>query len=253
MIFGFGKKRAPARLRLDLGVSSRPGTYDINEDAAGDITVDGLTLLAIADGLGGHTRGEVASRLAVDRAVALFRRLPSLEPERLEALVRDAHAALRDAQTDRNDSGFRTTLTLLASDGVAARCAHVGDTRAYLFQDRQVRMRTRDHSVPEMLHRTGEIRDDEIRLHPDRGRLLQALGQDGDPKVAVSDAVLLKAGDAILLCSDGWWGGVADEQMEDTLRGAPTAQDWLARMSEIITTAARTPQDNYTAIAAFVV
>jgi serine/threonine protein phosphatase PrpC len=241
---------APAARTLETAVVSMPGTYAVNEDAAGEAAATGCALLAVADGLGGHERGEVASRLAVDRVTALFRRRPLLDPEALTELMQAAHRALRDA--DPGESGLRTTLTVLVVAGATARWAHVGDSRLYFFQGGTLRTRTRDHSVPEMLLRAGEIRDDEIRHHPDRSRLLQALGQDNDPRVAVSDAVTLTPGDAFLLCSDGWWENVTDREMESLLQGARRPVDWLTRMSEVIVAAAQAPQDNYSAIAAFV-
>jgi serine/threonine protein phosphatase PrpC len=103
-----------------------------------------------------------------------------------------------------------------------------------------------------MLHRAGEIRDDEIRHHPDRGRLIQALGQEGEPRATVSDAHMLQAGEAFLLCSDGWWENVSDEEMERSLEASAGPQEWLEHMAATITAAASDPQDNYTATATFV-
>ena len=237
-------------LRLDHATLTQPGTYAVNEDAAGHAASQGLTLLGVADGLGGHEIGDRASRLAIDRAVELFTQRPSLDAGDLTETVIEAHRALRSAEA--TGSGPLTTLVLLASDSVTARWAHVGDSRLYLFRDEAIDTRTRDHSVPEMLRRVGEISDEDIRHHPDRSRLLHALGQEADPRVAVSDAYELRGGDAFLLCTDGWWEALSDQEMEQSLRDAASPQEWLATMAAAIRAATRTPQDNYTAVAAFV-
>ena len=246
------QESAAIRFDLDPAVCSEPGTHATNEDAAVVATANGHWMLALADGLGGHQRGEVASRLAVARAVELFQAAPSVEAPALAALIRGAHRALKETRPDSAENDLRTTLILLISDGVTARWAHVGDSRLYLFQGGTIAARTRDHSVPEMLHRAGEISDDEIRRHPDRGRLIQALGQESEPRAAVSDAHVLQAGEAFLLCSDGWWETVSDREMERSLEASAGPQEWLEQMAAAITAAAHDPQDNYTAAATFV-
>lgn len=248
---GQGPRTGPP-LSIHHAIYTHRGSYPVNEDAAGDATSRGFTLLAVADGLGGHESGEVASRLAIESVAAAFRQAPSLDADTLTMLVKSAHRAVREAQPEANGHHMRTTLVILASDGVAARWAHVGDSRLYRFRDGKILGRTRDHSVPEMLHRAGEIRDEDIRRHPDRGRLLQALGQDTDPKIAVSELQPIAPDEAFLLCSDGWWENVSDEEMENALGAASSPEDWLTRMARAIAGAASTPQDNYTAIGAFV-
>jgi serine/threonine protein phosphatase PrpC len=239
-------------LVLATAVRSHAGTHAVNEDAAAEATAQGHTLLVIADGLGGHHGGEVASALAVDRVVDAFRAGPSLETSALDALIHAAHRALQESAPDRGAADLRTTMTLLVSDGISARWAHVGDSRLYVFHDATIQTRTRDHSVPELLHRAGDISADQIRHHPDRSRLLQALGQHGDLKVAVSEPLTLRSGDALLLCSDGWWEGISEQEMEATLRSAVHPRDWLTAMATSIVAGAQAPQDNYTAVAAFV-
>ena len=240
-----------AALRFETSTMSAPGTYAANEDAAGEVTADGRTLLVVADGLGGHAHGEVASALAVASCLAAFQAHPSLDAGALESLFIGAHGAIAAAAASASHPP-RTTLVLLAIDEANGRWAHVGDSRLYHFRAGRVAARTRDHSVPEMLHKAGDIRDDEIRTHPDRPRLLHVLGQGTPPKAAVSSAVPLASGDAFLLCSDGWWEPVEDEQMERTLSAAADPGAWLTTMRTLVERAARRPQDNYTATAVFV-
>lgn len=247
-----GTVTSAVKRRFQSAVCTNPGTYPVNEDSARETWLLGHELFVVADGLGGHAHGEVASALAVDAVVERFRQRPSIDAADLEDLVLYAHGVLRDTQSAETARGPRTTLALLASDGAAARWAHVGDSRLYFFEGARLVARTRDHSVPEMLHQAGEVREDQIRHHPDRARLLQALGQDGCPRVAVSDAVPLTASQAFLLCTDGWWENVRDSQMEATRQRALGPEDWLAQMSAVITDSVRHPQDNYSAVAAFV-
>jgi serine/threonine protein phosphatase PrpC len=244
--------RSKPALRVHADVYTSAGSYPVNEDAAGTAAASRHTLLVVADGLGGHEGAEAASRRAVARAVELFGQHPSTDAPALEALVLGAHRAMRDGARGAPAKGWRTTLTLLVADGVSASWAHVGDSRVYHFHDGRIRTRTRDHSVPEMLHRAGEIPDSEIRRHPDRGRLLQALGQQTEPRVTISERVVLEDGDAFLLCSDGWWDALSDSEMEDALRASQHPREWLHRMAAAISAAAIVPQDNYTAVAAFV-
>lgn len=248
---GSREPAASSAVRLSTAIVSYPGTYKVNEDAAGETRVDGLLMVAVADGLGGHGEGDVASGAAIDACASGFRVHPSLELPALEALIQSAHTAIREA-AHRAEHSPRSTLTVFVSDGASAVWAHVGDSRLYHFRGGAVRTRTRDHSVPEMLHRAGDIRDDEIPYHPDRNRLLQALGQEHVPKPALSSAVALEAGDVFLLCSDGWWEHVREDVMLALLREERTPGAWLERMAALIASAGVTPQDNYTAAAVWV-
>lgn len=232
--------------------ASFPGAYPLNEDAVGRAVAGRFVLYALADGLGGHALGEVAARLAVERVTARFREAPSIDDDALEELALDAHRALgAEAEAREQPDGVRCTIVLLGLDGGTARWAHVGDSRLYHFREGRMISRTLDHSVPEMLHRTGDIDEEEIRGHPDRARLLQVLGQEGEPRVSVSDRVRLKTGDAFLLCSDGWWEPVDERQMADDLAAVEDPGEWLERMGARIEAAGRSSQDNYSATAVF--
>jgi PPM family protein phosphatase len=247
----FGRRGGTARQR-SARLSFR-GSYAINEDAVGEVERRGVALRVVADGLGGHARGEVAARLAVACCLRRFGGEGAGNATALRELCADAHHALADlARQDGGGRAPRSTIVALVTDAAAARWAHVGDSRLYHFREGRVYSRTRDHSVPEMLYHAGEIEERAMREHPDRNRLLQVLGQSETPRICVSDVLPLAAGDAFLLCSDGWWEAVGEDVMEGTLRGAREPADWLASMAATIQAAARPGQDNYSAVAVMV-
>ena len=229
----------------------------MNQDAVGGEEAPPLVLRVLADGLGGHTRGEDAAALVVERCCALFREAPSLEAAAVEGLVRGAQQALVQAEGDGDGvrgNGMRSTLVVLVIDGASARWAHVGDSRLYHFRSGRVLHRTRDHSVPELLVRAGDIGDHQIRGHPDRGRLLQALGQPAPLRVTVSELVAVEPGDAFLLCSDGWWEGLSDALMSASMEGASGPEGWLQAMLVLLDVGVggAEPRDNFTATAVWV-
>jgi len=237
--------------------ASRAGGHRVNQDAVGGEEAPPLVLRVLADGLGGHARGEEAAALVVEHCCALFQQAPSLRAGAAEALVRRAHESLLQAEGDGDGArgnGMRSTLVLLVTDGVSARWAHVGDSRLYHFRRGRVLQRTRDHSVPELLVKAGDIRDDEIRGHPDRNRLLQSLGQPGPLRITESELVTVEPGDAFLLCSDGWWEGVSGDAMAETLEQASDPQGWLEAMLGLLEArpGGVDPLDNFTATGVWV-
>jgi PPM family protein phosphatase len=243
----------PSALPVRSATASRTGTRRENQDAVGEAAVGELSLHVLADGLGGHARGDEAARLAVQRCVSGFRARPGLDEATLEELMQDAHRALAQAsgapgRTASGREGLRSTLVLLAMDGVRARWGHVGDSRLYHFRASRIVDHTRDHSVPEMLLRAGEIREEEIRGHPDRNRLLRALGQESPLQVSVAPEIPVEEKDAFLLCSDGWWENIREDEMERTLAEAGDPAGWLAAMAARIQAAPGSSRDNYTAI-----
>jgi len=177
-------------------------------------------ILAVADGMGGHQAGEVASALAIK---TISRRLGSKSRqirrkdyrEALKVVVEQANQLIL-SEAHGESQGMGTTLTLAAVRGGRLHLAHVGDSRAYLLRKGVLRQLTQDHSwVGEEL-RAGRISAEEAESHPRRNLLTRALGT-GESVVVDTDSLTLKEGDRLLLCSDGLHGVVTDEQIQATL------------------------------------
>jgi serine/threonine protein phosphatase PrpC len=145
-----------------------------------------------------------------------------------------------------------TTLVTLLCDDRQALWGHVGDSRLYAFRDGCLIHQTRDHSVPQLLVNAGEIAPDAVRDHEDRARLLQALGTEGRlrPEIPL-EPLIVQAGDAFLLCTDGFWEHVLEAEMESALAGAATPAAWLQAMEAVHRGRAPTDCDNHTALAVY--
>jgi PPM family protein phosphatase len=228
---------------------SRTGGRDYNEDACahrGHCWV-------LADGLGGHGGGEVASAIAVETVLRVQADTTPTAAGLAQA-VRAANDALRKRQqAEQRLTGMRTTLVILASDGAMALWAHVGDSRLYHFRGGELASQTEDHSVPQALAKAGEISPAEIRHHEDRNRLLRTLGADEEPRPTVLPGpVPLARSDAFLLCTDGFWEYVTEQEMEVDLHKAATPEEWLDFMVGRLMARAEPDNDNYTAMAVLV-
>ena len=128
---------------------------------------------------------------------------------------------------------------------------HVGDSRLYHFRDGKLQKQTTDHSVSQMAVFMGEITTHEIRFHEDRNKVLRALGSDSC-KAELSQQLRVEEGrDAFLLCTDGFWEYVYEDEMEKTLREADSPKDWIRAMEKILKTRVTAGNDNYTAAALF--
>jgi len=196
-------------VRSDVGLL-REG----NEDSA----YAGPRLLAVADGMGGHAAGEVASSLTIASMAKLDSEPPSGDMlAELSSAVAEANTRLQEMIiANPAVEGMGTTLTALFwSDGHAAVC-HIGDSRGYLLREGELYQITHDHTLVQSLVDEGRISADDVSTHPQRSLLLRAL--DGrsiaEPDLSVHDS---QAGDRYLLCSDGLSGVVSDETLRDTL------------------------------------
>jgi protein phosphatase len=158
-------------------------------------------LYVIADGMGGHAAGEVASELAVSTLEAAH--ITEADPELLrEAVVAANDAVIRGAQEGLGRAGMGTTLTAAVVEGDLLLIAQVGDSRAYLLQDGRLRQVTRDHSLVEELISAGQIDRSEARTHPNRSVITRALGSDPNVLPDLYE-MRVHTGDRLLLCSDG--------------------------------------------------
>lgn len=184
-------------------------------------------LFAVADGMGGHRGGEVASDLAVQTIRRLFEQH---EGSLIEQVERANRAVFERSQSDRAVSGMGTTLTaVVVDDRGGARLAHVGDSRAYLLRDGELDLLTRDHTLVQRMVDEGELTAEEAEDHPHRHILTRVLGGEGS--VSVDEGVLeLRQGDRLLLCTDGLTGMVRDDEIRSLLQQTSDPQEAAERL-----------------------
>jgi protein phosphatase len=171
-------------------------------------------LYGVADGMGGHVAGDVASRTAVETIEA---HADGVTPEDLPELVRAANRAIRElAERDPALHGMGTTCTLVLIDGSTAHLAHVGDSRAYLLRGDDLTQVTEDHTLVQRMVREGRISQEEAGHHPQRNIITRSLGVDDDVQVDTF-TLELAPGDRLLLASDGLTSMVGTDQIKALL------------------------------------
>jgi PPM family protein phosphatase len=197
--------------RSDIGL----GRYSNNQDSG----YAGPHLLVIADGMGGHAAGDVASSTAIARLVALDEESAGGGDalERLTTALADANQDLRDrVAAEPSLHGMGTTVTALLNSGGKLALAHIGDSRGYLLRDGQLTQITHDHTFVQSLVDDGRLTEEEARSHPQRNLITRVLTgeRDDTPDLSVREA---KPGDTYLLCSDGLTGVVTEETLTEVL------------------------------------
>jgi serine/threonine protein phosphatase PrpC len=223
----------------------------------------------VADGLGGHGKGEVASQMLVSTFETVFEEEAGISKS-AEPLEFSNHSEFSEQSESAGSSMFSehegntwtesflrtafdsaqqrimtaqkashahcdmktTGVAFVIADG-KCRYGHVGDSRFYLFdRNGKFKERTLDHSVPQMLVLAGDIRAKDISRHPDRNRLLRVAGMEWDtPRYELSDEFDLAVCGAVLLCSDGFWEWIDEKDMRKYYKKSGSADDWLDKMS----------------------
>lgn len=204
--------------RVRMAGASRPGQVrTVNQDAVVSEELEGRPLLLVADGMGGHNTGEVASAHATD---AIRRELKRARAHPPAALARALQAANGDvltvARSDPRHRGMGTTLTAVLIDDQVALLAHVGDSRAYLLRDGRLRLLTEDHSWVAERVKQGMLTEDEARRHRWRNVITNALGATDTFRLDIAHLVL-QSGDRLLLASDGVTALLPDGLLQELL------------------------------------
>ncbi|WP_184539598.1 PP2C family protein-serine/threonine phosphatase [Streptosporangium becharense] len=218
-----------------------------NEDAG----YAGPRLLAVADGMGGHVGGEVASSAVIATVASLDQECPGDLASAAEAGVRKANQRLRElVEEDPSLTGMGTTLTLMLWNGARVALAHIGDSRAYLLRDGDLYQITYDHTLVQTLMDDGRITAEEAARHPHRSILLQVLdgGENMELDLSLRDA---EVGDRYLLCSDGLSGVVEAEQLRHVLAEVDDLQEVTQELIRLACEAGA--PDNVTCVVADVV
>jgi PPM family protein phosphatase len=229
---GLKTKRDPASRSVLLGALSDVGKQrENNQDSMCSIaapnTPDGISaLMAVADGMGGHRGGEVASAIAIQGVVTRLGKsngagaVSAVNSRSIAETLRQIHADVAAASTTPETTGMGTTLSVVVLKPGCMLVGHVGDSRVYRLRDGKLAQLTQDHSYVADEVRKGNISREEAESHPMRNVLTQAVGHSAtlDPMVGEFDVV---AGDKILLCSDGLHGLVSSQYIQRVMTKMP--------------------------------
>ena len=236
---------------LQYAVWTNVGGREINEDAVGVFENGGNRCFVLCDGLGGHGMGDIASSLVVSVFEDQFQKTDDVVNFLGQAIAASQDILMAEQKARNAQRKMKTTAVAVATDERNAYIGHIGDSRGYVFYKNKVATRTLDHSIPQMLVLTREIKESEIRHHPDRNTLLRVMGVEwNDAMYELMTPIPLKKCQAFLLCSDGFWELIEEKEMCALLKKAKSPQEWLDAMLAVVQSNGEgTNMDNYSAIA----
>lgn len=218
-------------MKISVSNYTSVGKREKNEDAVKVIKTENGVLALLADGLGGMNNGELASELALNEFVSGIDLNDFSESELIQAVIK-ANTAVRTLQKS-SDKKMCTTLAALWLFNDKALSCYVGDSRIYQIRSDKIKFQSVDHSVSQIAVLMGEISADEIRGHRDRNKLIRSIGADDTIKPQI-DMLNVKEDDAFLLCSDGFWEQIVEQDIV-RLRGSYLKpSEWLSDMQSYI-------------------
>lgn len=249
-------------MRLALAGLCKQGGREYNQDYIASSANGMNACLVVCDGLGSYIGSEVASQLCATRIIQSYERVLEVDGNRafdldyVRSYIQTAHSYVADFKEEHPElRSSCTTVACVVTDGNRTVIAHIGDTRAYVFRSSTLVYQTKDHSLSQVAVDMGQIKLRDIRTHKDQNKLTRVLGNDyfTDPDCEVDDEPL-KAGDAFVLCTDGFWEYVYEEEMEEDIassNGNPEIA--LKKMENRLLQRVTRYNDNYSAIVAIVV
>lgn len=227
---------------------SRKGGRTKNEDCLGKIRRKGITCIVVADGLGGHNAGDVASHCLVETVLNDFDKSPEFSRDALVKYVSNAHDVLiQKSMTDPKYLKMASTAVLLLIRGKKAIWANVGDSRLYRFENSRIIEVTEDHSAAFEEFKAGKIEYDDIRRSKNQNSLTNAVGSHIQG-LKIYGPRHIGSHPSFLLCTDGFWEYVDEENMESTREQSVNIRNWLESMVDIRDRKAPENSDNYSAV-----
>ncbi len=223
-------------MKLEYATYTNIGDCAVNEDTVAVIDKNPVKCFLLADGLGGHGGGDIASAHVASVVESIVASAKKLNETLVCECFEQAQSSLLDLQGKmKKENAMKTTLVLLLTDGVSWAWGHIGDSRLYRFSAGRMISVTSDHSVPQMMLKMGKIKPEELRHHPERNILLKVMGTPWKDKgYSVDDAgVPVAGGDAFLLCSDGFWEWIEDSDMEKLVASRVSAESILIQMGTL--------------------
>ncbi len=237
------------------------GGREYNQDFTAASLDKDAACFVVCDGLGSYVGSEVASRLCATKIIDQFEQIRELDPARsvnptfAEAYVKNAHDFVCSFKDKNPQIGSScTTVSCVTTDGANTTMAHIGDTRIYFFRNFRLAYQSKDHSLSQVAVDQGLISLRDVRTHKDQNKLTRVLGSNYFiPPDIDKLQTPLRAGDAFVICSDGFWEYVYEEEMEADLATFPTEPaKVIAAMENRLLSRIKRYNDNYTVVVAMV-
>lgn len=239
-------------MKLDIAYTSSAGGRKSNQDSVGFTKKSGGYCLAVADGVGGYSYGEYASKLTVQHLKELFVQQPVISQNNLrQHIERTADFMGEVVQKNPEFRSMRTTLAAVYLNQERIVTGYVGDSRIYIFRNSQIYFCSQDHSlVMEMVQR-GELPLEQLRGHPKRNVITSSVGGGQPNHIDIeTHEIPLESIDGLLLCSDGFWELLSEREMINLLTKTNSAGQWLQEMEQRVGNRQTGRSDNYTCLAA---
>lgn len=232
---------------------SKPGNRKCNEDYIQISSVSNRHCFVICDGLGGHGMGDIAAQIAGETFADILYSCEGVSDYMDRAFIEAQNKIMKHQMECNACNKMKTTAVCMLTDEDCAYIGHIGDSRFYAFSKNDTYIRTFDHSVPQLLVEAKTINESQIRNHPNRNMLLKVMGCKWDePLYEIESKISLKDYQAFLLCSDGFWELIKENEMMSTLSESHAPEEWLSKMTAIVEHVGRGKEmDNYSAIAIF--
>lgn len=237
---------------MQYAIITNQGSRAVNEDSVGAYLRESRGIYVLCDGLGGHGMGDEASKTVKDSFVNSFSAYEGSCSEYLANAFETAQQTLMSKQEQMHAKHkMKTTAVCLVTDEKNAYIGFCGDSRCYVFSKNKVKLRTKDHSIPQMLVESKVIKESEIRNHPDRNMVMKVMGVDWEkPMFELLEECPLKKAQAFLLCSDGFWELVDEKEMCRLLKKSDSVTQWLGSMADVVMKNGEgRNMDNFSAIA----
>ncbi len=237
-------------MNIDLFTYSNIGARPLNEDSFGVKNDENRCIAVLCDGLGGHNCGEIASRAAVKNILEGIAQIEELQAGKIYNILKLVNDGLvRMQMVKPEQKGMRTTAVGCIVDNKQLHYFNSGDSRFYFFSNGVLSTMSKDHSVSQMSVEVGDMSFDDIRFDADRNKLLKVLGESTTNEVGtIYKPIPYKSGDAFLLCSDGFWEYVLEEEMEIDLSKSNTAKEWIEFMIVRLLLKFNGNNDNFTVV-----
>lgn len=239
---------------LKYAIYTDAGGRQINEDSVGVFSNGDNNCYVLCDGLGGHGMGDIASSLVVNVFEDQFKKTDDMVNFLGSTFTASQDILMAEQMLRKAKSKMKTTAVSVVTDEENAYMGHIGDSRGYVFYKNKVKTRTMDHSIPQMLVLSKQIKEEQIRNHPDRNMLLRVMGVEWDDIMyELMSPIPLKKCQAFLLCSDGFWELIDEKEMCAQLKKASSVEEWLNNMIDIVkTNGIGKNMDNFSAIAVWI-